>query len=107
MRFIVKKIIVVLAVCLSFGLTAAFAGSPATELYAKKCAKCHGADGAKTSGASGGTMLKGQSADEVKSKLMGYKDGSYGGEKKKTMMRLVGKLNDEQLAGLSDVIGGF
>lgn len=106
MRFIVKKIIVALAICLTFGLTAAFAGGGA-ELYAKKCAKCHGPDGAKDSGMSGGTMLKGQSADAIKGKLMGYKDGSYGGAKKKTMMRLIGKFNDQEIAELADVIGGF
>jgi len=103
----VKNIIIALVVCLSFGLTAAVAGSPAEQLYAKKCAKCHGKDGSKTSGASGGVMLKGQSAEELKTKLMGYKDGSYGGKKKKTMMRLMGKYEDEQIAQLAEVIAGF
>lgn len=102
-----KKIIIALAVCLCFGLTAAMAETPAAKLYAKKCAKCHGPDGAKTSGASGGTMLKGQSFDDLKTKLMGYKDGSYGGKKKKTMMRLMKKLNEEQVKGLAEVMAGF
>lgn len=102
-----KKIIIAMSLCLTFGLTAAIASTPCAELYAKKCAKCHGADGSKTSGASGGVMLKGQSAEDIKTKLMGYKDGSYGGAKKKTMMRMVGKLTDQQLVDLSLLIGGF
>lgn len=102
-----KKLIVIVAVCLCFGLTAAFADSSASELYAKKCAACHGPDGAKNSGASGGVMLKGQSAADISTKLMGYKAGTYGGKKQKTMMRLVDKLTDEEIAGLAEVIGGF
>ena len=101
-----KKTILALIVCLSFGVTAACAGGGA-ELYAKKCAKCHGADGSKTSGASGGVMLKGQSVEDLKMKLMGYKDGSYGGKKKKTMIRLVSKLEEKQLEELAETIGGF
>lgn len=107
MRFVVKKVIVALAICLTFGMTAAFADGHAKELYNKKCAKCHGADGAKTSGASGGTMLKGQSAEDIKTKLLGYKDGSYGGKKQKTMARMVKKLDDQQLGELADYIGGL
>jgi len=103
----VKKLIVVLAVCLCFGLTAAYANSSAAELYAHKCSKCHGPDGAKTAGASGGVMLKGQSAADISIKLMGYKAGTYGGEKQKTMIRMVEKLTDEEIAGLSELIGGF
>jgi len=103
----VKKFVLALAVCLSFGLTVAIAGAPVDKLYAKKCAKCHGKDGAKSSGASGGIELKGQSVDELKDKLMGYKDGSYGGKKKKTMIRVTGKLDEAQIAGLAQLIGGF
>lgn len=102
-----KKLIFILAVCLCFGMTAAYADSSASELYDKRCAKCHGPDGAKTSGASGGVMLKGQSSEDIVTKLMGYKAGTYGGKKQKTMMRMVNRLSEEDIAGLGEVIGGF
>jgi cytochrome c len=102
----VKRILIILTICLSFGLTAAFA-SDSADYYAKRCAKCHGADGSKSSGMTGGTVLKGQSADAIKTKLIGYQDGSYGGAKKKMMERMVTKLSEEEIAGLATVIGGF
>ncbi len=52
-------------------------------------------------------MLKGQSAEDIKAKLMGYKDGSYGGKRKKTMMRMVEKIDDKMLNDLATHIGGF
>lgn len=104
-----KQLIIALALCLTFGFSVACASGhdAGKELFDKKCAKCHGADGAKTSGASGGTMLKGQSADEIKEKLLGYQDGSYGGKKKKTMERMVGKLDKNEIEQLSLYIGSF
>ncbi len=104
-----KQLIIALALCLTFGLSMAIADGHGAgkTLYNKKCAKCHGMDGAKTSGASGGTMLKGQSADTIKEKLMGYKDSTYGGKKKKTMMRLAGKLENKQIRQLSRYIGSL
>ena len=103
-----QKILIALAICLTFGLTIACAsGGAGAELYNKKCAKCHGPDGAKTSGASGGVMLKGQAADAIKTKLMGYRDGSYGGDKKKTMMRMIGKFTDQEIADLAAHIGSL
>jgi len=101
-----KRIMFAFILCLSFGLTVAFAGSGA-DLYNKKCAKCHGLHGAKTSGASGGTMLKGQSAEDIKSKLKGYKDESHGGKKKKTMFRVAKKLDHKEIRQLSRHIGGL
>ncbi len=102
-----KRLFIAFVICLSFGLTFAFAGAEGEVLYNKKCAKCHGSDGAKTSGASGGTMLKGQSNDDIKAKLKGYKDESYGGKKKKTMQRMVKKLDDKQIRQLSRYIGSL
>lgn len=100
--------IIALVLCLSFGLTVACAsGTDGAALYDKKCAKCHGADGAKTSGASGGVMLKGQSAEDIKTKLLGYKDGSFGGDKKKTMMRMVQKFDDAEIEALAEHIGSL
>lgn len=101
-----KKILIAFAICLAFAVSVAFA-SPGADLYNSKCAKCHGKDGAKTSGASGGVMLKGQSVDDIKEKLLGYQDGTYGGKKKKTMERMAGKLDKQQVRQLSRHIGGL
>lgn len=106
MRFTVKKFLITLVICLSFTVTAAFAGGGAA-LYAKRCAGCHGADGTKDSRASGGTVLKGQSASMIKSKLLGYVDGTYGGDKKKTMQRMVSRFNEQELSELAEAIGNF
>lgn len=102
-----KNVVLALFLCMTFGVTAAFAGGDVAEYYAKRCGTCHGDDGSKTSGASGGVMLKGQSAEDIKAKLMGYKDGSYGGKRKKTMMRMVDKIDDKMIEDLAQYIGGL
>ena len=101
-----KKALIALVVCLTFGVTAAFAGG-GDALYAKKCAGCHGKDGTKSGKSSGGTILKGQSASMIEMKLKGYIDGSYGGKKAKTMKRIVSKYNEQQLTDLAETIGMF
>jgi cytochrome c len=100
-----KKVLVALTLCLAFAVTAAFADG--AGLYNQKCAKCHGEDGAKVSGASGGVMLKGQSVADITTKLFGYKAGSYGGDKKKTMIRMADKLSEQDIADLATHIGGL
>ena len=101
-----KRALIALILCLSFALPAAFAADGAA-LYEQRCARCHGADGAKTSGPSGGVMLKGQSAGDVLGKLTGYKDGTFGGDKKKIMSRLMQRFNDAELKALADYVGGL
>lgn len=98
---------IALAICLSFGLAVSFAGTDGADLYNTRCAKCHGEDGAKTSGASGGKAINGLSVEEAKAKLMGYKDGSYGGAKKKTMMRMLQRYEDAQIEALAQYIGSL
>ncbi|WP_243544632.1 c-type cytochrome [Pseudodesulfovibrio tunisiensis] len=101
-----KKMCLVLAAICVFAVTSALAMDADTAtLYNKKCGNCHGKDGAKTSGASGGVALKGQSAAEIEKKLNGYLDGTYGGKKKKSMARQVKKLDPEQIKALSEYIG--
>jgi len=102
----VKKILIAFAICLAFAVSVAFAG-PGADLYNSKCAKCHGKDGAKTSGASGGVKLKGQSAEDIRTKLKGYQDETYGGKKKKTMKRMADKLDNQQIRQLGRHIGSL
>lgn len=87
-----------LVACLCFAASA-LAEGPA-DLYAKSCKGCHGADGAKV--AMGMTRpLNALSLDEVKAALAGYKAGTYGGEKKAMMERVVKPLSDADLEALA------
>lgn len=100
-----KKMFAVLTLVLCFGVTAAFAVDGAA-LYKKGCAKCH-RDGSESSKAGGDVVLKGQSAAEIEMKFNGYLDGSYGGKKKKTMARLLGKYSPEERKAMADYIGSL
>lgn len=84
---------------------AAFAASDGEALYAK-CRACHGADGSK---APAGTqaVIKGKSASEIESMLTGYKNGTFGGDKKATMERLAKPLSDDDIKALAAYISGL
>jgi len=99
-----KKILAILTIVLCFAVTAAIAGGQGKELYQSKCAKCH-RDGTESSKAGGGVVLKGQSKEDIKMKLNGYLDSTYGGKKKKTMTRVLKKFNQEQINAMSRYIG--
>lgn len=100
-----KKLLAVLTIVCCFGVTAAFAADGGA-LYQKRCANCH-RDGSESSKAGGDVVLKGQSVQEIEMKLTGYKDGTYGGAKKKTMERMVGKLSPEEIKALAGYIGSL
>ena len=46
--------------------------------------------------------IKGQSAADLLKKLEGYKDGSFGAQRKLVMENVVKQLSDEQLKSLAD-----
>ncbi|OIQ50778.1 Cytochrome c-553 precursor [Pseudodesulfovibrio hydrargyri] len=100
-----KKLLAVLTIVCCFGVTAAFAVDGG-EYYKKHCAACH-RDGSESSKAGGDVVLKGQTAKEIEMKLTGYKDGTYGGAKKRTMERVAGKLAPEEIQALADYIGSL
>ena len=52
--------------------------------------------------ASGIAPIKGQSAADLLKKLEGYKDGSFGAQRKLVMENVVKQLSDEQLKSLAD-----
>jgi cytochrome c len=83
----------------------AFAASDGAALY-NKCKACHGADGTKVP-AGAEEALKGQSAADIEKMLTGYKDGSFGGEKKATMQRMTANLSPEDIKALADYISKF
>ncbi len=81
----------------------AFAGG--ANIY-NRCKGCHGNTGnVKAMGT--GEIIQGQSAQDIKSKLMGYKDGSYGFGKKKVMVNIVKGLSEVQMQEVSDYIATF
>mgnify|MGYP002609674997 CR=1 FL=1 len=79
----------------SFGV--AFADGDAANLFKTHCQGGHGADPA-----SGIEPIKGQSAADLLKKLEGYKDGSFGAQRKLVMENVVKQLSDEQLKSLAD-----
>ncbi|MGE4497438.1 MAG: cytochrome c [Deferribacterales bacterium] len=83
----------------------AFAASDGAALY-NKCKACHGADGSKVP-AGAKAAIKGQSPADLEKKLAGYKDGSYGGEKKATMQRMAAGLSPEDMKALADYMSKF
>lgn len=99
-----KKIACCLAMLLLLAGVTAVAASSGAELYASKCARCHGDDGTKTA-ATGGVVIKGLSAGDALSKMNGYLDGSYGGDKARLMTGLLKRFNEEEIKGLADYIG--
>lgn len=90
---------------LAIGLSAAPALADGAKLY-KSCSGCHGSDGSKKAlGVS--PSLKGQSAEELEKKMLGYKDGSYGGDKKVIMTNTLKRFSPDQIKTLADHIAGF
>lgn len=77
----------------------AVAGADGAALYAKSCKGCHGADGAKL--ASGMTKsVKDMSEEKIRTALVGYKAGTYGGAKKTVMERAMKPFSDEEVEAL-------
>lgn len=98
-----KRFVFALSLILALSVSVAFASG--ADVYKSKCAGCHGADGSKVASASGKDMLKGQSAEDIKAKLKGYMDGSYGGKKGKLMSKVAAKLSEDDLNAVADHIG--
>lgn len=76
----------------------------ATATYASKCSGCHGVKG---EGKAIFPKLAGQSKQELAKKLNGYKDGSYGKDRKAMMTPNVQNLNNHELEQIAEVIATF
>jgi cytochrome c len=97
-----KTLAAVAAAALLLGLAGAGGAADGKALYAK-CAGCHGADGSKVP-MNTGKPVKGMSAAEAEEALKGYKAGTFGGEKKAMMVKLVQPLSDEEIKALAEYI---
>ncbi len=97
-----KKIWLLMPVTL---LLLAFAAQAAEmngeEIFTRNCARCHGISG----DAPGRPQLKGQAPADIEKKLLGYQQGTYGGNRKKTMEEMAGKLGPEQVKAVGAYIG--
>lgn len=101
MKYVVG-VICVLAISVSF----AFAAGSGAEIYAKQCKGCHGADGA-VAAMGAARPVKDLSLDEIKAALAGYKNGTYGGQKKAMMEKVMKPLSDEDVANLAAYVAGL
>jgi cytochrome c len=84
---------------LSFNLALA-ADFNAAETYTTSCHGCHGLDGSIS--ASGIESFKGKSAADLEKMLVGYQDGTYGGQGKMVMTGLVKPFSAEELKALGE-----
>ncbi len=78
------------------------AAADGKTLYGQACAGCHGPDG---TGRGAAPALKGQSTEELTTKLDGYKAGTFGGAKKATMTGVVKNRGAEDMKAVVDYIG--
>jgi cytochrome c len=76
----------------------------ATSAFASKCASCHGAKG---EGKSIFPKLAGQKKEELAKKLHGYKDGTFGNDKKTMMMPNAKALSDDEIEKIAEVVSKF
>lgn len=78
------------------------AGMDAHDLYAAKCASCHGATG---EGVGGNPKLAGLSGADIGSRLTAYRAGKQMGPKTAVMAAMAKPLTDEQISALARFLG--
>ncbi len=77
--------------------------APKPENVFKRCTVCHGQKAEKVP--PGGTVITAKlGADEIKKSLKGYKDGTYGGKMKASMVGQVKSLSNEDIDAVADYI---
>ncbi|KFL33437.1 MULTISPECIES: c-type cytochrome [unclassified Sulfurospirillum] len=96
-----KKVLLLAAVVCA---TSIFAADGATLF--KTCATCHGAK-AEKSALNKSQVIAGWDAAKITAALNGYKDGTYGGPLKGTMVPQVKNLDAEAIATLAKYIEGL
>jgi len=79
----------------------ALCAAEGAKIFGAKCAECHGKDGKDVS--ISGKAIAGDGA--ALTKLMGYKNGSFGGEQKATMQGSIADLSDDDLKAVAAHVG--
>lgn len=77
-----------------------------SEYYDLRCSSCHG-QYADTKALNKSAIIGTWDAKDISQALHGYKDGTYGGNFKKTMYVYAKNLNDEEIEQLSQYISNF
>jgi len=99
-----KKLVMVFAFISALSMLAV-ASSDGESLYLR-CKGCHGASGEKHAlGTS--ELLQKQSAADIEKKLNGYKNGTFGGEKKSVMESQAKRLSESDIKTLAEYISKF
>ena len=76
----------------------------AVATFASKCAGCHGSKG---EGKAIFPKLVGQTKIELAKKMHGYKDGTFGKDKKEMMVPNAKPLSDDEIEQIAEVISKF
>jgi cytochrome c len=98
-----KRILIVLSLAVFLGAGMAAFAADGETLYTR-CKGCHGADGSKPQD---GMVIKGKSSAELEKAMLGYKAGTFGGEKKAIMVSQMSRLSDADIKTLADYMAGF
>jgi cytochrome c len=86
------------------GITVLVMGTNAlAEVNTKSCTGCHGADWSK-SALGKSKVVANMSKDDIKTALIGYKDGTYGGPMKGVMKGQVARYSNEDLSTITEQI---
>jgi len=81
------------------------ATTASADVNLKSCTGCHGADWSKVAlGKS--KVVSDMNVTEIKTALLGYKDGTYGGAMKGLMAGQVKKYSEEELTKAASTIKG-
>lgn len=92
---------IVAGLILASAATISMAAAP--EAIFKRCVVCHGKSAEKVP--PGGTVITAKlTAEEIKKALHGYKDGTYGGKMKASMIGQVKPLSNEDIDAVADYL---
>lgn len=84
-------------------LSPLYGANAGMKIYGKGCVECHGDDGRDTSVSP--KAIAGGSA--IHEKLIGYQNGTFGGEQKATMQKALEGLDDASLRAVSAYVEGL
>ena len=96
-------VVSILALAIIVPMSTATAGALDGKALYSSCKGCHGSDGTRPAMGTG-APLKGQSSAALTKKMLGYKNGTYGGEKKNMMVKFMKNLSEDRIKALADYI---
>jgi cytochrome c553 len=85
-------------------LTSLLATLSFADIYASKCATCHGANGETAAMNGKSKVINQMSKQEFIDAMKGYQDGSYGGALKGLMKGQVTGLSDDDINAMAEKI---